>query len=113
LKQTLATANSLFVDQLEVILGGLVVFLVAAAVIAGRITRPIRRLSRAVEQAGSVDLSGDGIDPPDAIDVGGPKEVAALSDSFNRAAGSVRSQFRARRAAEADARARAEQLQVE
>ena len=57
---TVATANSLFRRQLEVILGGLVALLLATAVISRRITNPIRALDSAVslsDRAPGVALS--------------------------------------------------------
>jgi PAS domain S-box-containing protein len=73
----LSSANRVAERQLFITLGGLLVFLLAIAVVHRRITRPITRLSTAV-RAASV---GDGAAH---IAVSGPKEVEALAADVNQ-----------------------------
>lgn len=75
---TLATANSLFRRQLEVILGGLIVLLVATAVISRRITNPIRALDSAISP-GNQTTPGVALPTP----ARGPAELRRLAEHLH------------------------------
>src|SRR5205807_8538680 len=67
----LADQHHLERRQLEIILAGLALALLATLFIYRRVALPIRHLGRAVR-------SGAASSPPNAVPVGGPHEIAAL-----------------------------------
>jgi signal transduction histidine kinase len=89
----LDAASSLARQDAAVLIGGAVVVLIALLVVYRRITRPITRLEAAVHAA----RPGSGFEP---IAVSGPREVAALSASFNRLMAEVELELTQRREAE-------------
>jgi PAS domain S-box-containing protein len=89
----LADAASSFQRSAAIIGGGLLLCLLAALVAYRQITRPIRRLSRAVRAA----TQGDRSEVPDE---GGAREVVGLSDDFRQLLASVERELVERHAAE-------------
>ena len=75
--QALAAANRVSQRELAISLGGLLLFLAAAAVLYARIARPIGRLSAGARAATTHTATGP-------IVVSGPAEVAALVEDVNR-----------------------------
>jgi signal transduction histidine kinase len=90
----LAAAKDLARQNAAIFGGAAAVLIVAILVIYRRIARPILRLDTAVRAA----RPGAGFAP---IDVGGPREVAALACSFTRLMGEVDGELTQRREAEA------------
>ena len=93
----LAAVGRLRARQLEMILLGLAVFLLATAIVYRRVVTPIRRLSAAVQ-------STDPLDPAAAVPVSGPAEVTTLGEDVNSLIGSVQEGLRERQEAEASYR---------
>jgi signal transduction histidine kinase len=89
----LAAAKSLAHQDIAYIIGTAVAVLMALLIVYRRITRPITRLDAAVRAA----RPASGFEP---IAVAGPREVAALSQSFNRLMAEVEAELTQRRQAE-------------
>ena len=99
----LAAANDLRRTQLEIIVAGLVVFLLAAWAAYRRVVAPIRRLSSEVRSraGGSLDTR---------VHVGGPVEVATLGEDVNELIASIARELQQREHAEQSSRNAEEQL---
>ena len=89
----LASVTSLRNRQLALITMGLLVFLLAAALIYRQVASPIRRLSEAVRTTRDDDGAG-------AVPVSGPVEVRALGEDLNALTAAVQRELQERRRAE-------------
>ncbi|MDA8295536.1 MAG: EAL domain-containing protein [Actinomycetota bacterium] len=93
----LADANAEFDRALGIILGGLLLVLVGAAIAGRQVVRPLRRLAAAV--------NGGKLDSQVAAQIGsGPREVLSLAEAFGSLVVDVETELAHRRAAEAAAR---------
>jgi signal transduction histidine kinase len=101
----LAATRSLNRRELTIILAGLLLAMLAAAVVHRRIARPIQRLSRAVR-----DAAPDGV--PQPVAVSGPAEVVKLAERFNGLVADVHRELGQRERAEAEARESGEAYRV-
>lgn len=95
--EALSSANSLFWDQIIIVLCALAVFMLATVVISRKIASPLRRLSVAV---------ASGLGSADPVEVKGPVELVRLAAEFNTMAATVSRELQARQ----DAEVRAQEL---
>ena len=89
----LASVTKLRNRQLALIAAGLVLLLLAASLIYGKVASPIRRLSAAVRTAREND-------EPATVPVSGPSEVRALAEDVNALTDAVQRELHERREAE-------------
>ncbi|MGH9056126.1 MAG: ATP-binding protein [Acidimicrobiales bacterium] len=93
----LASADSLFLQDVAIILACLFLVIVAASVVHRRLAKPIRLLTASVRSAHPGAAPGE-------IPVSGPSEVAELGEGFRRLLQSVDAELHERQAAEESAR---------